>query len=95
MWRRAEVIVRANRWRSTRVVQPWGSDKGRQATLQSEHATVAEAFAALDAISVKMVRTGTPSNAIELVVVDETGSRWIGLIATSRHIGSNRVIART
>ena len=56
-----------------RVVQPWGSDKGRQATLQSEHATVAEAFAALDAISVKMMRTGTPSNAIESVVVDENG----------------------
>jgi len=35
--------------------------------------TVAEAFAALDAISAKMMRTGTPSNAIELVVVDENG----------------------
>jgi len=35
--------------------------------------TVAEAFAALDAINAKMMRTGTPSNAIELVVVDENG----------------------
>ena len=56
-----------------RVVQPWGPDKARQATLQSEHAAVGEAFAALDAISGKMMRTGTPSNAIELVVVDENG----------------------
>ena len=46
--------------------------------------TVAEAFAALDAISAKMMRTGTPSNAIELVVVDENGRQWSGLIATSR-----------
>ena len=52
------------------VFQP---DKARQATLQSTHATVAEAFADLDAISMKMMRTGTPSNAIELVVVDDNG----------------------
>ena len=58
-----------------RVVQPWGPDKARQSTLQSEHDTVAEAFAALDAISAKMMRTGTPSNAIELVVVDENGRK--------------------
>jgi hypothetical protein len=56
-----------------RVVQPWRSDKGRQATLQSEHATVAEAFAALDAISAAMARTGAPSDAIELIVVDNGG----------------------
>jgi hypothetical protein len=52
-----------------------GRTKARQATLQSEHATVADAFAALDAISVKMMRTGTPINAIELVIVDENGRR--------------------
>jgi hypothetical protein len=56
-----------------RVVQPWGPDKGRQATLQSEHSTVAEAFAALDAISAALARTGAPSDAIELVVVDDDG----------------------
>ena len=60
-----------------RVVQPWGPDKGRQATLQSEHATVAEAFAALDAMAAQAVRTGAPSNAIELIVVDDTG-RQVG-----------------
>jgi hypothetical protein len=55
------------------VVQPWGPDKGRQATLQSEHAAVAKAFAAIDALSAQMVRTGAPSDAIELVVVNESG----------------------
>jgi len=55
------------------VQHPWGPDKGRQAILQSEHATVAEAFAALDAMSAQMVRTGAPSDAIALVVVDEFG----------------------
>jgi hypothetical protein len=56
-----------------RVVQPWGPDKGRQATVQSEHATAAKAFAALDAMSTQMARTGAPSDAIELIVVDDDG----------------------
>jgi hypothetical protein len=56
-----------------RVVQPWGPDKGRQATLQSEHTTVAEAFAALDVLSAEIVRTGAPSDAIDLIVVDDDG----------------------
>jgi hypothetical protein len=56
-----------------RVVQPWGQDKGRQGTVQSEHKTVAEAFAALDSIASDMAQTGVPSDAIELVVVDEHG----------------------
>ena len=34
-----------------RVVQRWGPCKGRQATLISEHATVAEAFAAIDRLT--------------------------------------------
>ena len=56
-----------------RVVQPWGPDKGQHATLQSEHTTITEAFEALDAITARIVRTGAPSNTIELVVVDENG----------------------
>ena len=56
-----------------RVVHPWGPDKGQQATLQSEHATIDEAFAALDAIRAQMARTGAPSDAIELLVVNESG----------------------
>jgi hypothetical protein len=56
-----------------RVMHPWGPDKGRQATLRSEHATVTEAFAALDAMSAQMVRTGAPSDGIELVVVNAFG----------------------
>ena len=51
------------------VMQPWGPDKGRQATLVSEHATV-EAFDAIDQLSAEMVRTGAPSNAVELIVVN-------------------------
>jgi hypothetical protein len=66
-----------------RVVQPWGPDKGRQVTLQSEHATVAEAFAALDAISAAMARTGAPSDALELLVVDDDG-RLMGRLSTER-----------
>jgi hypothetical protein len=54
-------------------MHPWGPDKGRQATLQSEHATIAEASAAIDAMRAQMARTGAPTDAIELVVVDEDG----------------------
>ena len=51
-------------------MQPWGPHKGRQATLISEHHTVAAAFAEIDHLASEMVRTGAPSDAIELVVVD-------------------------
>ena len=56
-----------------RVVQPWGPDKGRQGTVQSEHNTIADAFAALDTFATDPARAGMPSDAIELVVVDEHG----------------------
>ena len=55
-------------------MHPWGPDKGRQATLQSEHATIAEAFAAIDAMSAEMARTGAKTDSIQLVVVDEHGN---------------------
>jgi hypothetical protein len=57
-----------------RVVQPWGPDKGRQATLISEHSTAAEAFAEIDRLAAQMVRTGAPSDAIELTVIDADGT---------------------
>ena len=57
-----------------RVVQPWGTDRGREATVISEHATALEAFAALDALADRMVRTGRRSDAIELFVVDAAGN---------------------
>ena len=53
-----------------RVVQPWGPDKARQSTLISDHATAAEAFGEIDRLASEMVRTGAPSDAVELVVVD-------------------------
>ena len=56
-----------------RVAPSVGTDKGQQATLQSEHATIDEAFAALDAIRAQMARTGAPSDAIELIVADDDG----------------------
>ena len=57
-----------------RVVQPFGRRRDEW-TVQSEHATVVEAFDAIDALSAQMVRTGAPSDAIELIVVDERGKR--------------------
>jgi hypothetical protein len=51
-----------------------GPDKGRQAALQSQHDTITEAFAAIDAMRARIVRTGAPGDAIELVVVDEAGN---------------------
>lgn len=59
--------------RPFRVVQPYGPDKARQATVVSDHATVAEAFAEIDRLATQMVRTGAPSNAVELIVIDVDG----------------------
>ena len=51
-------------------MQPWGPHKGRTATLISKHHTTAAAFREIDRLSAEMVRTGAPSDAVELVVVD-------------------------
>lgn len=58
---------------SYRIVQPYGRDKARESTVASEHATAADAFAEIDRVSAQMVRTGAPSNAVELIVVDPQG----------------------
>jgi hypothetical protein len=59
--------------RRFRVVQPWGPRRTEQATGVSSHATATEAFAAIDAATAQMVRTGAPSDAVELIVVDAQG----------------------
>ena len=57
-----------------RIVQPWGGDKAREATMISEHAAAVKAFAEIDRLSAQMVRTGAPSDAVELLVVDSGGN---------------------
>ena len=44
---------------------------GRQATVQSIHDTVDDAYAWLDAVAEKLQRDGAPSDYLELYVVDE------------------------
>jgi hypothetical protein len=61
--------------RSFKVVQPWGRDRGREATIISEHASALEAFAALDALAERMAQTGAQSDAIALLVVDVAGNQ--------------------
>ena len=56
-----------------RIVQPWGKDKAQQATLISEHVTVAEAFRETDRLAIQMLRTGAPSDAVELSLIDYQG----------------------
>jgi hypothetical protein len=63
--------------RRHRVVQPYGPNIGNQSTVISEHTTVADAFAEIDRLSAQMVRTGAPSDAIELLVVDSQGRQVI------------------
>jgi hypothetical protein len=57
---------------SYHVVQPYGVRVGEW-TLLSEHESAQEAFAAIDRLSERMLRTGAPSDAIEVMVVDEQG----------------------
>ncbi len=52
------------------LVQPWGRDRYRQATVQSIHDTVDDAYARLDAIAEKLQRDGVPPDTLELYVVD-------------------------
>ena len=61
-----------------RVMQPWGQNRDRQATMISEYAAGLEAFDAIDQLSAKMAQTGAPSDAVELVVVDATGQGHTG-----------------
>jgi hypothetical protein len=53
-----------------RVVQPWGRDKGKQSTLIASCPTAQSAFDAIDRMAEQMVKTGAPSDAVELVVLD-------------------------
>lgn len=57
-----------------RVVQPYGTRPGEWSVIDTRR-TVREAFAAIDALSAQMVRTGAPSDAVELIVVDDSGAR--------------------
>ena len=65
------------------LVQPWGDDKYSQATIVSTHATVAEAYAALDRIGEKLHQDEAPEGTLEIYVVD-AGSWCLGLGLSSR-----------
>ena len=55
------------------LVQPWGRNVAIESTLISEHPSAATAFAEMDRLSADMARTGAPSDAVELVVIDGAG----------------------
>ena len=65
-----------------RVVQPWGGNKVQQSTMLSEHQTAAAAFAEIDRLTERMLRTGAPVDAIELVVVDVERATIIGRLGS-------------
>ena len=65
-----------------RVVQPWGPDKVQQSTMLSEHQTAAAAFAEIERLKAQMARTGAPTDAIELVVVDVERHIIVGRLGT-------------
>jgi hypothetical protein len=56
-----------------RVVQPWGRDKARQATVVSQHHTSKAAFSAIDRVAALAARNGTDAGHLELLVVDDEG----------------------
>ncbi len=56
-----------------RVVQPWGRDKARQATIVSEHHTSKAAFSAIDRVAAQAARNGVNTEHVELLVVDAQG----------------------
>ena len=58
-----------------RVVQPWGKDRGREATELSSWATLADAFAEIDRYAARYVSNDLPGDYLELRVVDDEGTR--------------------
>jgi hypothetical protein len=53
------------------LVQPWGRDRYREATVVGIHDTVTAVFDALDAIAEKLRRSGAPDDWPEICVADE------------------------
>tara|TARA_B100000315_G_C14224954_1_gene428217 strand:+ start:261 stop:467 length:207 start_codon:yes stop_codon:yes gene_type:complete len=53
------------------LVQPWGRDRYREATVVDIHGSVTAAYQALDAIAKKLQRAGAPDDWLELYVVDD------------------------
>ena len=53
------------------LVEPWGPDRYRQATIVEIHETAADACRALDAIAEKLQRDGAPDGYLEIYVLDE------------------------
>ena len=75
---RGSALAKAERQRRGvlyHLVQPYGRDLARDVTVLSQHATAADAFAAIDRLSAQMVRTGAPPDAVELIVVTLVGER--------------------
>jgi hypothetical protein len=62
------------RGRCSASCKPWGKDRGRQATLISVHDSVADAFAEIDRLTERILRTGDRPDLVELVVVDAFGN---------------------
>ena len=53
------------------LVQPWGRDRYREATIVGIHRSVTGAYEALDAIAEKLQRDRAPEGYLEVYVVDE------------------------
>jgi hypothetical protein len=56
-----------------RIVQPWGNDPAREGTTLSQHETAEEAFAEIDRLAIRMVKTGSAPDSVKLVVVNPYG----------------------
>ena len=53
------------------LVQPYGRDRARQATIVSIHETVEAAYAELDRLAAQLGRHGLPGDVVELLVTDD------------------------
>jgi hypothetical protein len=68
-----------------KVVQPWGRDRGHEATFVSEHWTSTETFTAVDALGERMVRTVLPRWRIRigLTFLKQLPFSWVRGLARS------------
>jgi hypothetical protein len=57
------------------IVQPYGPDRGRQATIVSTHESIEAAYAELDRIAARQNGHGLAGDVVELIVVDDDRRR--------------------
>ena len=73
------------------LVEPWGRDTYRQATVISTHQTLEAAYAGLNQIADKLDRDGAPEDYLQVHVVNEAKEPMTRPADVPPHLSRTRV----